>query len=71
MAILIVIPAGIAANQKATQNETNGLTDTINQTSAATNQTATEIQCGLAIRFRLGSTFSGVTSGVPVAVVVR
>ena len=59
MAILIVIPAGIAANQKATQNETNGLTDTINQTSAATNQTATEIQCGLASP-GLGSTFSEV-----------
>ena len=59
MAILIVIPAGIAANQKATQNETNGLTDTINQTSAATNQTATEIQCGLASS-GLGSTFSEV-----------
>ena len=47
MAILIVIPAGIAANQAATQNETNGLANTINQTSAAINQTATEIQCGL------------------------
>ncbi len=47
MAILIVIPAGIAANQAATQNETSGLANIINQTSAAINQTATEIQCGL------------------------
>ena len=59
MAILIVIPAGIAANQKATQNETNGLAGIINQTSAATNQTATEIQCGLASS-GLGSTHIGV-----------
>jgi len=47
MAILIVIPAGIAANQSATQKETSGLANTIDQTSAAINQTATEIQCGL------------------------
>jgi ABC-type lipoprotein release transport system permease subunit len=61
MAILIVIPAGIAANQSATQNETNGLANMINQTSTAINQTATEIQCGLGSSTPSGYGFS--TSG--------
>ncbi len=70
MAILIVIPAGIAANQKATQNETNGLSGIINQTSAATNLTATEIQCGLsssASGFGLSQTPVTIAGGAPVS----
>jgi putative ABC transport system permease protein len=51
MAILIVVPAGIAANQSATQNLTNGLGSTITQTEATINKTATQIDCSLSSSF--------------------
>jgi ABC-type antimicrobial peptide transport system permease subunit len=47
MAIMITIPAGIAANQAATQNLTSDMDNLINQTKATIDQTMTQIDCSL------------------------
>jgi putative ABC transport system permease protein len=47
MAIMITIPAGITANQTATQNLTNDMSNLINQTKATIDQTMTQIDCSL------------------------
>jgi predicted PurR-regulated permease PerM len=47
MAIMITIPAGIAANQTATQNLTGNMGDLINQTKATIDQSMTQIDCSL------------------------
>jgi putative ABC transport system permease protein len=47
MAIMITIPAGITANQTATQNLTNDMSDLINQTKTTIDQTMTQIDCSL------------------------
>ncbi len=51
MAIMIAIPAGIAANQAATQNLTGGLSNTITQTQTSIDQTLTQIDCNLSPDF--------------------
>jgi putative ABC transport system permease protein len=51
MAIMISIPAGIAANQISTQSLTNNLGNTITQTEASINQTLTQIDCSLTPSF--------------------
>ncbi len=51
MAIMISIPAGIAANQQATQDLTSNLSGTITQTEASINQTLTQIDCSLTPSF--------------------
>jgi len=47
MAIMIAVPAGIAANQSATQLVTSSLSNTITQTEASINQALTQIDCSL------------------------
>jgi putative ABC transport system permease protein len=47
MAIMISIPAGIAANQEATQRMTGNLSNTITETEASINETLTQIDCSL------------------------
>ncbi|MDR0471481.1 MAG: ABC transporter permease, partial [Nitrososphaerota archaeon] len=47
MAIMITIPAGISANQAATQNLTGDMENLINQTKATIDQTMTQIDCSL------------------------
>jgi putative ABC transport system permease protein len=51
MAIMISIPAGIAANQTATHSVTQNLSDTITQTEASINQSLTQIDCSLTPSF--------------------
>jgi len=53
MAIMISIPAGVLANQQSANDLANRLSDTITQTGASINQTATQIDC------TLGREFSG------------
>ena len=47
MAIMMAIPAGIAANQLATQELTGNLGNTLTQTEASINQALTQIDCSL------------------------
>jgi len=47
MAIMITIPAGITANQNATQNLTSDMENLISQTKATIDQTMTQIDCSL------------------------
>jgi ABC-type antimicrobial peptide transport system permease subunit len=47
MAIMITIPAGITANQAATQSLTGDMENLINQTKATIDQTMTQIDCSL------------------------
>jgi len=74
LAILISIPAGIAANQKATQDVTSNLSNaiaqtesnlnnTITQTEASINQTLTEIDCSLTPSAPTGFGFTGGSGG--------
>ena len=63
MAILIAVPPGIAANQKATNNLTGNLGDTITETEATINQTLTQIQCTLTPAAPSGFGFSSSGSG--------
>lgn len=58
MAILIAVPAGIAANQSKTQALTGNLGNTINETGASINQSLTEIDCSLASSTPSGFGFS-------------
>jgi len=51
MAIMISIPAGITANQAATETLTQNLSNTITQTEATINQTLTQIECTLTPSF--------------------
>jgi ABC-type antimicrobial peptide transport system permease subunit len=68
MSIMLVLPAGIAANQAATENLTGNLGDIITQTEAAINQTLTQIQCTLTQSLILGGGMSiSPNGGVPVA----
>jgi putative ABC transport system permease protein len=67
MAILIAVPPGIAANQKATNNLTGNLGNTITQTEATINQTLTEIQCTLTPTAPSGFGFSSSGSGTVVS----
>jgi hypothetical protein len=54
MAIMIALPAGIAANQTAAQNLTGNLADLINETEATINQAMTQIDCSLTQSFSSG-----------------
>jgi len=74
LAILISIPAGISANQTATQALTGNLSNTIaqseatlnntiTQTEATVNQTLTEIDCSLTPTASSGFGFTGGTGG--------
>src|SRR3990170_6015332 len=47
MAIMISIPAGVLANQKATEDLNNNLSNTIHLTEASINQTQKQIDCYL------------------------
>jgi putative ABC transport system permease protein len=47
MAIMMVIPAGIAVNQSTTQILTNNLSNTIAQTSTSIDESLTQIDCSL------------------------
>jgi ABC-type antimicrobial peptide transport system permease subunit len=51
MAIMISIPAGVLANQKAANNLASNLSNTITQTGQSINQTLTQIDCSLASDF--------------------
>jgi len=62
MAIMISVPAGIAANQNSAQNVALNLTNTINETAATLNQTLTQIECTLTPSFQ-GYGFSGGSGG--------
>jgi putative ABC transport system permease protein len=61
MAIMVSIPSGILANQKATQNLTENYSSTITTTEEEINKTATLIEC----RTSSGRGFSGIPSGGP------
>jgi putative ABC transport system permease protein len=58
MAIMISIPTGIIANQVASQDLNQNLSNTINRTEASINQTLTEIDCSLTPSFE-GYGFGG------------
>ena len=58
MAILVSIPAGVLANQQTASTAATNLSNIITQTSAAINQTSTQIDCNLAPSFS-GFGFSG------------
>jgi putative ABC transport system permease protein len=47
MAIMLSIPVGVIANQKATEDLTNDLTATITKTEASINQTLKQVDCRL------------------------
>lgn len=69
MAIMIAIPAGITANQAATQNLLGNLGNTITQTEATINQTLTQIDCSLTQTISSGPSFSsGPDTGGPTIV---
>ncbi len=51
LAIMISIPAGVLANQKAASAAASNLSNVISQTSASINQTSTQIDCSLASSF--------------------
>ena len=64
MAIMVSIPAGVLANQQAASTVASNLSNVISQTSAAINQTSTQIDCSLAPSFSgFGFTSSSGTSG--------
>ena len=67
MAILIAVPPGIAANQKATNDLTSNLGNTITETEATINQTLTQIQCTLTPAAPSGFGFSSSGSGTVVS----
>jgi ABC-type antimicrobial peptide transport system permease subunit len=58
MAIMVSIPAGVTANQLSTQSLTSNLSGLITQTETSLNQTLTEVDCSLSLRFQ-GFGFSG------------
>jgi ABC-type antimicrobial peptide transport system permease subunit len=62
MAIMVSIPAGVLANQQTASTAATNLSNIITQTSAAINQTSTQIDCNLAPSFS-GFGFSGAASG--------
>jgi len=62
MAIMISIPAGIVANQKATQNLTENFNSTISNIQEGINKTATLIECQTSSG---GGMPSGMPSGAP------
>lgn len=65
MTIMISIPAGLIANQEATENLTSDLTTTITQTEASINQTQKQLDCKLDPTLAgfgtAGSTYVGAT----------
>jgi len=62
MAIMISIPAGIVANQEATQNLSENYESTISNMQEEINETATLIECRTSSRQGM---FSGMPSGMP------
>jgi ABC-type lipoprotein release transport system permease subunit len=58
MAIMIALPAGIAANQAAAENLTSNLGDVITQTQSTINQTLTQIECSLTPSMSQGPSIS-------------
>jgi putative ABC transport system permease protein len=62
MAIMISIPAGIVANQEATQNLSENYESTISDMQEEINETATLMECRTSSRQRM---FSGAPSGMP------
>ncbi len=68
MAIMIAIPAGTLANQKAAEDLTSGLGETIEQTEAAINKTMTQIDVSLTPSVFMGGSV-GMTTSITITTV--
>jgi hypothetical protein len=68
MAIMIAIPAGTMANQKAAEDLTSGLGETIAQTEAAINKTMTQIDVSLTPSIFMGGA-NGMSTSVTITAV--